>query len=143
MSSLFTFIPFLLILISGLVFNYFRNKNSGGVYQGQQDDQVAIDMKVVRVVYGVFINSAIICLMLVSSLRTISGIFMGIGIVVYLLCAVYLLVNAIKNIRVGKGYHMLGQFFVFLISPVFIGIGLCCLVLATGAVFPSLFKGVH
>ncbi|MBP6948632.1 MAG: hypothetical protein KBC41_00395 [Candidatus Pacebacteria bacterium] len=82
---------------------------------------------IIRYVYAIFV-SFILFFILLSFLKNntyLNQNFFTYILWLYYSLAFFLFVFSVKSILQKKSYYMLGQFFLFLISPVLIGFGLC------------------
>jgi hypothetical protein len=60
-----------------------------------------------------------------GAITSSAEVFLTLGIGTYAACLLFLFVLAIKNMVSGKGAYTLGLFFLYLVSPIIIGFGLC------------------
>jgi hypothetical protein len=90
------------------------------------------DILIILTTYVVFLGSTFILV----EMYGINNIFNDTPVMLffslYVLLALVLLFMSIKNIKERKSYVMLGQFFIFLFSPLLIGFGLCILAITGG-----------
>lgn len=115
--------------------------NSTLVKVGVAVDWAAKEKRIVKICYIVSITSGVLvafALLFFSNLnKGVSNneelLLLALFFSIFGVCAFILFVYSILSIRAGRGYNLLGQFFVFLALPLLLGLGVCTLTIALSA----------